>query len=412
MIKDIHLPAHELCTGCGVCEKVCPTKSIRIKKDEMDCQYPQIDDEICIKCGSCLKHCHILNNPEKRIPNTVYAAWNTSDTERKTSASGGIATAMYYYALQHGISSYGVKYEIHKNATYIPIHSTEDIVVCKNSKYVSSECVCTFGDIKTNLSSGNEVIFVGLPCHVSALKSYLGRDYDNLILIDIICHGVAPVDYLNQHIESIERKKKKEADSLFFRDPQYGTENFHMSFINANKRFYSALPKGGDTYSTGYHTALIYRENCYHCKYATQERITDITIGDFSGLGRFAPWLQTKVGVSCILVSTEKGHQLINRLMDLGLIHCEERPPEEAFKVEKQLMHPSIPHKNREFFKTIYSQCRDFEKSTKGLLCEDIRVFRKAIVKKNIRRIASKIVPQNIKMAGKRFLNKIRRIHE
>lgn len=408
MMKNICFPAHDVCTGCGVCEKICPSNSIHFEKDDFDCQYPVIDLSCCIQCGSCMQHCHVLGEVEKNIPQVVYAAWNTCDHERKTSASGGIASAIYHFALSHNIYTYGVHYEINKTAKYIAIRCSDDIAACKNSKYVCSECIGVFPDIKKQLISGERVIFIGLPCHVSALKKYLGKRYDNLLLVDIICHGVAPVDYLNQHIKTIEKSKRRIAESLSFRDPEHGTEKFYMTLKDKAGEFYCAIPKGGDGYSTGYHTALTYRENCYNCKYASQDRVSDITIGDFSGLGRVAPWEGSKIGVSCILVSTSKGRKLIDLLIKESLIICKERPIEEATQVEIQLSHPSLPHKNREFFKQRYALDHDFEKATRELLRNDVVGFRVEVAKKCLRKTASKVVPKKVRTVFRSLINKMR----
>ena len=409
MRKEIMLPGHDLCTGCGVCETICPVNSIHMQTDALDCLYPVIDATVCVQCGACMRHCHALNEQQRNMPQTAYAAWHTSAEERASSASGGIACAVYQYALQHEIAAYGVQYEVRRGARFVPVTTAEDIAASKNSKYVFSECTGVFPDIKQRLRDGQAVCFIGLPCQVSALRSYLGKDYESLLLMDIICHGVTPAPYLEQHIRNIEKKKRKQAEQLYFRDPQHGTENFIMTLGNKEGRFYRAEPRGSDLYATGYHCMLTYRENCYHCKYATAKRVSDITIGDFSGLGRFAPWEGSKASVSCVLISTNTGRRFWEQLEQSGLVSCQERPLEEALKVEKQLIHPSVPHKNRELFKKRYMQRHDFDGAARGLLSHDMHMARQLAAKKTIRNAISGLIPQWAKTVGRRVLRKCKR---
>jgi len=409
MNKKKALPTHDKCTGCGVCGEICPTKSISFSLDDLDCKYPAINFDLCIECDACVRGCHVCVDREFNYPKTAYASWNLSKKERTTSASGGIATAMYTYALKHSISTYGVQYEVHKGAKYIALHNYEDVVACKNSKYVHSECIGVFSEIKEHLKNEEHVIFIGLPCHVSALKSYLVKSYDKLLTVDIICHGVAPHEYLEKHILSVERKKKRKVSELSFRDPSCGTEKFYMTMKDNKGCFYKAAPQSADAYQAGYHSALIYRENCYNCQYAKAERIADITIGDFSGLGKFAPWEGSKVGVSCVLISTEKGQRFIDQLVEEAVIYCEERPIEEALKVEKQLIHPSIPHKKREEFKQAYKRNQNFEKAAIRALRGDIARFRMHSIRHRLRLFISAIMPIKAKRVYKKlFKRKVR----
>lgn len=188
--------------------------------------------------------------------------------------------------------------------------------------------------------------------------------------VDIICHGMPPTPYLQQHIESIEAKKKQHTSKLFFRDPKYYTYTYTFTLYNlADKEFYNRRVLTTDNYQLGYHRALIYRENCYHCHYAQKERIADLTIGDFSGLGKYADFSKSKHNVSCVFQNTDRGADLLEKLE--GQIYKEERPEAEAFEVERQLKAPSIKHPQRIVFENVYREERNYKKAADAALSRE-----------------------------------------
>ena len=200
---------------------------------------------------------------------------------------------------------------------------------------------------------------MGVPCQIAGLYGYLKKDYDELVTVDIICHGMPPAIYLKQHLESVERDKKEYTSILHFRDPKYKTSTYTFTLKNkSGKEFYKKQVLTCDNYQLGYHRALIYRENCYHCSYARKERISDLTIGDFSGLGRFAPFENDKMDVSCVLQNTTKGAELLASLDSALTKH--ERPGCEAFEVEKLLKAPSVKHEGRDVFESVYRDSQNF----------------------------------------------------
>lgn len=371
-MTEMTLVGPDKCTACGACAQSCPKKCIHMVQDAMGCYHPEIQNDICVQCGACRKACPAITPPEKLPKGTVYAAWNADDEQRKYAASGGIATAIYEYALINGYKTFGVCSLPEGTAEYIEIKTREDIERCRNSKYVYTNIGRILMSVKRYIQDGMTVVLPTLPCQAAAVLNYLGKRPENLILVDIVCHGVCPDTYLKQHIVRIEKKYRKKADALFFRDPKYGTDQFVFSVCEGGKPFYHAKVYANDVYQLGYHKALSYRENCYHCAYATNQRLGDMTISDFSGLGRLAPFTYPRDSVSCVIVSSEKGEKVLKALASEERIVCLQRPSSEAFDYEKQLRTPSVPHAGRQVFIQHYLNSGDYVSSARRALKRDI----------------------------------------
>jgi len=361
---------HDKCTGCAACKDVCPKQCITMQPDDLDALHPVVDESICINCGLCEKTCPNNRELSYKLPHKVLAAWSNDNEVRRTSASGGIACELYHYWIKNGGVATGVVFDRDEGCHFILLENESDIKAVQNSKYTFSDTAGIYKVVKQKLQAGISVLFIGVPCQVAGLYGFLKKEYDNLTTVDIICHGMPPATYLEQHIKSIEDKKKEYTHQLFFRDPKYYTYTFTFTLKNIKgKEFYNKKVLTRDNYQLGYHRALIYRENCYSCNYARKERISDLTIGDFSGLGRFAPFEYDKHNVSCILENTDKGSALLKKLN--GALSMFERPACEAFEVEKQLKSPSVKHSRRSIFEKVYRKTRNYELASNIALKEE-----------------------------------------
>lgn len=348
------------CTGCGACAYVCPKKCISFKDDNAyDIAYPLIDENKCINCGKCQKVCPALNPLEASVPFRSYAAWSSDTEERRTSASGGIASEIYKYALECGWFIVGAALDKDFQVCLKLSDKLSSIKDFKNSKYVFSSTKGLFQELNLRLKSGSKIVVIALPCQIAAIKKVFHQYLDNLLLVDLVCHGVAPASYLIQHIRNIEKKKGDKAISVFFRDPAYSTDTFTFSLYNTQNRcFYAKRTANHDRYQVGYHRMISYRENCYHCQFAKQNRISDITISDYKGLGKYAPSnISDNRHVSCILANTKKGNDFISSLIKGGNIIAEERPVKEPIDGDAQLRHPSQKSLARKIFERRMERC-------------------------------------------------------
>lgn len=375
---------HDKCTGCAACKDVCPKQCITMQPDDLDALHPVVDESICINCGLCEKTCPNNRELSYKLPHKVLVAWSNDNEVRRTSASGGIACELYHYWIKNGGVATGVVFDRDEGCHFILLENESDIKAVQNSKYTFSDTAGIYKVVKQKLQAGISVLFIGVPCQVAGLYGFLKKEYDNLTTVDIICHGMPPATYLEQHIKSIEDKKKEYTHQLFFRDPKYYTYTFTFTLKNIKgKEFYNKKVLTRDNYQLGYHRALIYRENCYSCNYARKERISDLTIGDFSGLGRLAPFEYDKHNVSCILENTDKGAALLKKLK--GVLSMYERPACEAFEVEKQLKSPSAKHNGRYCFEQVYNKTHDYEKASNAALKDEKSKAVKAATVLNIK---------------------------
>lgn len=363
----IQLATHDACTGCGACAFKCPKQCISMKEDAIGQIYPVIDSIRCIECHSCEKACPILSGPASYQSKKAYAAWSNDEEERRTSASGGIAIEMYKYAVSNGWLTVGAVQNEDFSVSHKMVSSFEELAAFKNSKYVFSDAYAVFPEIRSALKDNKKVLFIGLPCQVAALRK-LFRDNENLLLVEVVCHGTTPFSYLKQHIDMLSKKYGKTATRMSFRDPHTYTYTYTFTLYDEEgKLFYAKRTKDGDTYQFGYHRAVSYRENCYHCCFAKPERNADITIADYHGLGLSAPCKFNAQKVSLILENTTKGSAFVDKLICARRIHAEQRPLEESFKGEAQLRHPSVKNKYRMMFeKEIVASHGDFETSIKN----------------------------------------------
>lgn len=380
---------NDYCTGCGLCTTVCPQKCIKMEYDILDNRIPQIDDKLCVNCGKCNRSCpqnNIMVNTAR--PEKVYVGWNCNNITRCDAASGGIASAIYSYSFENGIHVFGVRIDNSFNASYIEIKCEDDIDLCRNSKYVFSDILPVLDKVREYSNKNEKVIFIGLPCQVAAVKKMCCNN-KNIITIDLVCHGSCSNEYLIQYINFIARKFHFTADSVRFRDPRFGTKNYMLTINENGIVKYKNKVHSNDLYQMAYHYSLDYRDSCYNCHYSKPERVGDITLSDFSGIGKVTEFKDSTDSISCIMVSTDKGNNLINELVESGYIVVQQRPVEEAFKYEPKLKHPPKSHSQRSKFIETYKVSKDFVESAKKALKKDIiaNTFKVRSLKRIARRI-------------------------
>lgn len=393
-MNTIKLARHDLCTGCGACAAKCPKHCISMQENAIGVVLPKIGLADCVECHSCEKVCPVLDMPELHDSVMAYAAWSNDAEERRTSASGGIAMEMYKHAVGNGYVAVGASQNADFTVTHKLVQTAGDLPQFKNSKYVFSDAYDVFPEIRRALKAGQKAIFIGLPCQVAALRK-LFRDADNMLLVEVVCHGTTPYSYLKQHIDMLSRQCGKDAASMSFRDPYTYTYTFTL-YDKEGVRFYAKRTKDGDTYQFGYHRAVTYRENCYHCRFARRERVADITIADYHGLGLCAPCAYDARNVSLILENTEKGSAFVGELLAAGRIHADRRPLEEPFKGEAQLRHPSVKNKYRRMFEDEITKSggdfevaivKPFKKYRRNLRMDNLMFFPYRIARKLVKKI-------------------------
>lgn len=300
------------CTGCYACVNACHFKCISMQEDEYGELHPIVDDAHCIHCNLCLKSCP--NNIEQKFnyPSSCYASWITDTEKRKICASGGIGTILSEFVIKQkkGVV-FGSRYDNQFTPIITYTEKLEDLEYFKGSRYVQSVVGnTTLLKVKEFLTSRRFVLFVGTPCQTAGLKSFLHKDYDNLITIDLICHGVCPTKYFKEEVSYICKEKNiKDLVDVRFRGND--EKNYCLSFWTGNRTGNSSCVYNKSAYTqyyfAGFLLGISLRENCYQCNYARPKRISDITIGDFIGIGKRVPFNHPKGNVSSVTINTNKG---------------------------------------------------------------------------------------------------------
>lgn len=354
----------EECTGCGACTYICRQNCIEMLEDQIGIVRPVVDTEKCVDCHRCEKACPVLNLPERSNPKKVYAAWSLDEQQRQTSASGGVAYELNKFAIQNDYIVVGASQNADFSVSLKAVSNIEDIVGFKNSKYVFSEAWHVFPDVQEALKQDKKVLFVGLPCQVAAAKS-LFQGKGNIVYVEILCHGTTPLSYLRQHVKMLENASGRKAARMSFRAPEADTYTFTFTLYDkSGECFYAKRTKEGDTYQYGYHRAVTYRENCYHCAFATPERVGDLVLCDFAGLGTKYKWDNDTKNVSCIVVITEQGNELIDIIKKKGTFYTESRPIDEAIDGNPRLKMTNPKTKARlRFEERIYKSKGKFEEA-------------------------------------------------
>lgn len=388
----ISLADKKNCTGCMACLQTCPMKCISVREDDIGDLYPYIDRDTCIECGSCVKVCPEISITRKdclKKPDQAYAVWSLNTNSRAASASGGAASGFYESALNQGYWICGVKYEEQYHVRHFLTKDQQVISAFRQSKYVYSETENIYRQIKDLLQKTEKVLFISLPCKVAGLYSFLGDKLaENLLTVDIVCHGTPPYAQLREHIKNVAMLDQ---GKLTFRKEN----EFLFEVTDNNKTLYSKIGRQ-DNYLAAFFEGLNYRPSCYNCSYARPERISDITIGDFWGLGAEIPWNHPYTGsISAVLINTEKGRKFWNECSDS--FFAEERSVEEAVKGNAQLNHPTTVHPKRAEFETLYKQ-KGFEEAVQICLQDEIKQDRKKQEKiqfrRKLRKMAGIVIPR------------------
>lgn len=323
---------YNMCAGCMACIEVCSQKAIHIE-DSLKAYNAVIDTAKCIRCNVCREVCQFNNDIEYKYPIRWQQGWIKEESIRGKSSSGGAAAAFSRFFVKNG----GIVCScVFSNGEFgFEFAQTEnELDKFKGSKYVKSNPLGIYKKIKEKLTKNN-VLFIGLPCQVAALKNFVGSKLtDKLYTVDLICHGTPSPKILENFLNDYGYFLNTITDIKFRKKNRFGLYNDYKKV---------AFDNGPDTYTKAFLSSLDYTENCYYCKYAKIERVSDITIGDSWGSLLSA---EEGNGISLILCQTDKGKWLV----DNSGLHTENVDLERAILYNNQLKQPSsIPEKREKF---------------------------------------------------------------
>ncbi len=310
--NNINIIDKNICVGCTSCYNICTQNAITMKYNEEGFKYPIIDENKCTNCGLCKKRCPILYKKNNSMINKCYAAFNNNEYIRRTSSSGGIFELLAKKVLNSNGKVIGAAFNEENILSHVIIDNYDDLEKLKGSKYLQSNLENIFKHIKADLLNNKKLLFVGTPCQVAGLKTFLNKEYKNLYCCDFICHGVPSTKVFNKYIKELEEKNGKVIGAINFRNKESGWRNFSIS-IKQEKNNY-IKEHSNDIYMKLFLSNISLRLSCYNCKFKNENRYSDLTLGDFWGIDESYPELNDGMGVSSVIVNTEKGDKIFNSI--------------------------------------------------------------------------------------------------
>lgn len=296
------------CCGCGGCSDICPKQSIEFEYDKEGFLYPVVSDS-CVGCGLCLKHCPVAVEAQKPELQQVYAVrLRDNETTLKKSTSGGAFAPLAEEILERDGVVFGCAFDETLAARHIAVENKKDLVKLQGSKYVQSNTLGVFKEVKELLETGRNVLFSGTGCQVSGLKNFLGKDYLNLFTVDIVCHGVPSPRLFENYIAYLSLKETSVIKEYDFRNKEKKGWSLYYKYTTAKK---SKTNYGFfDPYYYAFLMCQNYREGCYSCQYSSEKRAGDITLADFWSIKKTHPEFYNKRGNSVVIINSTKGEKL------------------------------------------------------------------------------------------------------
>lgn len=330
---------YEKCTGCGACVQRCPKRCISWTQREFGFRYPQIDKDACVNCGLCEKVCPTDKALEVPVEQKVYAAVHKDTEVLAKSTSGGAFTAIADAIFAQGGIVYGAAMLDDMQVKHIRTTGKDDFEGLRSSKYLQSDTGTTYQMVEQDLKQGKFVLYSGTPCQIDGLKNFLGKDYETLYTVDIVCHGVGSQAYFDKYVD-FARERYGKIKALRFRSKEYAGWSCGVVVVVDSSDCLKKIPyRDFDNYYYSYFlSGDIYRKSCYSCKYANTNRVGDFTLGDYWGVEALNLPLQTENGCSLLLVNNQHAMQLLDEIESLDRV---ETTVEQAAHCNKQLNAPS-----------------------------------------------------------------------
>lgn len=350
--KFVKIEEKDLCCGCTACYSVCPKNAIKMVRDNEGFLYPKVDKEKCINCGMCKKVCPILNKAKlNEFKPKAYLFQNSNEEIRRESTSGGIFTAIGEFVIKNNGIVYGAAFDDSFVVNHIGVVNADKLSKFRKSKYVQSNQNNCFKEIKQYLDTGKLVCYSGTPCQVGGLRAYLMKEYENLILVDIMCHSVpSPLVFEKYKRHILKRMNANKILNINFRDKsKYGYKYSMMTVETDNGKYSQGIDT--DPYLRAFFSDVSVRPSCYNCYFKTMKRISDLTIWDCFNINEIDKSFDDDKGTTRVLVQSEKGEKLLEKLNNVRLKELDINVATK--KVKEMTNSVNYNSKRKEFFGNI-----------------------------------------------------------
>lgn len=330
----IEIKDKQVCCGCHACVTVCAKRCITMQTDSEGFLYPVVDKDACTDCGLCEKVCPVIHQSSPVEPQATYIAINPDEAVRLQSSSGGIFTLLAEQIIAEGGVVFGARFDKDWSVIHSWTDTIEGLAAFRASKYVQSRIGDSYLEAKEFLKQGCKVLFSGTPCQIAGLRKYLRRDYDHLLTVDFICHGVPSPGVWQRYLDNLRFELREGINTvsssmdelpvitgISFRDKTNGWKKFGFllryaaseaasnsvssSAIKEEKEFLQPFPE--NPFMRGFLADVYLRPSCYACPAKSGKSGSDITIADAWGIHHFAPEHDDDRGACYVLENTAKG---------------------------------------------------------------------------------------------------------
>ena len=398
---DKELKNKKDCMGCHACANICPKDCIFMEVDEEGFLYPTVDYSLCIRCERCINVCPIINKVEVDNNPVAYSCINNDEIIRLDSSSGGVFTLVAEHILDKGGMVFGASFNDEFEVSHMFVETKEELWKLRGSKYVQSKVGDSYKQVKKFLNLGRKVLFTGTPCQIAGLKNFLGKSYNNLFTIDIICHGVPSPDVWRKYIEFREAEAGSPTRRIAFRLKNEGWKLYSVSFLFNNDTEYRQNLRN-DLYMRAFLRDVCLRLSCYDCKFKGINRQSDITLADFWGIQNMLPEMDDDKGTSLIFINSETGQALFNEIKDR--MSYQEVDMQESIKYNSAAIKSSLYNPKRNGFMA-EKETLPFDRLVKKYCSDKPTVKLKRILKAKARLV---LIKMGVLEQTKNFMRKLK----
>lgn len=306
------------CCGCGSCFQSCPKNCITMQENERGFLLPEVDESLCVNCGSCVRSCPEAEQPKLYPVKKAYAVIAKDMLMLKKSTSGGVFGVLSLAILNQGGAVYGCAWSDNFKAEHIRITSADDLYLIQQSKYLQSDTADTFAQVKSDLLNNIKVLYSGTACQIAGLRKFLNKDYNDLLTVEIACHGVPSLGLFRKYIKWIEKNTGKKVFNYQFRNKEKHKKGEHykycVTFADESKKYGFSKE---DAYYGSFLAGRTLRETCYDCKYKKSNRVADIMLSDYWGIEREHKDFSAQNGASAVVLCSNAAIDLFISVKDL-----------------------------------------------------------------------------------------------